>query len=206
MQRQFETCSTPDRGYMGDRARGASLGRSNRDSTSTVRRLRADITATEQRIACYSEPSSAYLFSGTSRTQAECIAREQAELLELQKTLPAAERAAANDSPKFHLRRIRLDSGGYDQGGAYWGHGGYLFEAFTADGQEFMTLRIDRGDISAAFEARGGQAAIAAGREQPKTRAGQHALKFLYHWAAYGPRETAKDAVRAEYPGARFYR
>jgi hypothetical protein len=27
----------------------------------------------------------------------------------------------ACDSP-FTLRRIRLDSGGYDQGGSYWGH------------------------------------------------------------------------------------
>jgi hypothetical protein len=28
---------------------------------------------------------------------------------------------------RFTLRRIRLDNGGYDSGGAYWGHGQPLF-------------------------------------------------------------------------------
>ncbi|WP_316227727.1 hypothetical protein [Bradyrhizobium sp. SZCCHNR3015] len=28
---------------------------------------------------------------------------------------------------RFTLQRIRLDSGGYDSGGAYWGHGQPLF-------------------------------------------------------------------------------
>jgi hypothetical protein len=27
----------------------------------------------------------------------------------------------------FHLLRVRLDSGGYDSGGAYWGHGEPLY-------------------------------------------------------------------------------
>lgn len=35
---------------------------------------------------------------------------------------------------RIHLRRARLDSGGYDAGGAYWGHGQPLYAAVDADG------------------------------------------------------------------------
>lgn len=31
---------------------------------------------------------------------------------------------------KFHLERVLLDSGGYDNGGAYWGLGDPLYVAF----------------------------------------------------------------------------
>ncbi len=34
----------------------------------------------------------------------------------------------------IYLRRVRLDAGGYDQGGAYWGHGIPLWEAMDQDG------------------------------------------------------------------------
>lgn len=38
--------------------------------------------------------------------------------------------AAIPDHPhKFYLRRPRLDAGGYDPGGAYWGHGEPLWWA-----------------------------------------------------------------------------
>lgn len=36
---------------------------------------------------------------------------------------------------KFHLERVRLDSGGYDNGGAYWGYGAPLYYAH-GDGAE----------------------------------------------------------------------
>lgn len=42
---------------------------------------------------------------------------------------------------KMHLRRVYLDSGGYDSGRSYWGHGEPMYEAFSADGDEFITLR-----------------------------------------------------------------
>lgn len=32
---------------------------------------------------------------------------------------------------KVHLRRVRLDVGGYDEGGAYWGTGEPLWHAYT---------------------------------------------------------------------------
>lgn len=66
-----------DKGWMGDRARGASMGRPDRG-------------------------------------------------------LPCA--CAVAGSHKFHLRKINLDSGGYDSGGAYWGHGQQLWWATSIDG------------------------------------------------------------------------
>lgn len=32
---------------------------------------------------------------------------------------------------KLHVRRVPLDKGGYDQGGAYWGLGDRLYVAYT---------------------------------------------------------------------------
>lgn len=41
---------------------------------------------------------------------------------------------AARDLPrKFYVRRIQLNSGGYDNGGAYWGLGAPLYLAETVD-------------------------------------------------------------------------
>ena len=42
------------------------------------------------------------------------------------------------EGTEYHIktskRRIYLDSGGYDYGGAYWGHGKPLFAEYTKDG------------------------------------------------------------------------
>jgi len=35
---------------------------------------------------------------------------------------------------KFTLQRVRIDSGGYDQGGAYWGLGAPLYHAYAETG------------------------------------------------------------------------
>ena len=42
---------------------------------------------------------------------------------------------------KVSLRGVRLDSGGYDAGGAYWGFGKPLFSALSADGAVDMIFR-----------------------------------------------------------------
>ena len=39
-------------------------------------------------------------------------------------------------SGKTHLARVRLDSGGYDPGGAYWGTGEPIFVAWDDEGGE----------------------------------------------------------------------
>lgn len=84
--------TTPDRGWMGDRRRGASLGRG---------RVLGDPSHRDNRIL-------------------------------------------------FHLCRIRLDRGGYDPGGAYWGLGPPLWEAWDNGGEAYMTWRT--GNREAAKE------------------------------------------------------
>lgn len=43
------------------------------------------------------------------------------------------------------LFKVRLDSGGYDDGGAYWGHGGgYLYCAIDDDGNRQFTRAYSR--------------------------------------------------------------
>jgi hypothetical protein len=43
-------------------------------------------------------------------------------------------RASLDTSARLYLRRVRLDSGGYDSGGAYWGIGAPLWVAMDQDG------------------------------------------------------------------------
>lgn len=42
---------------------------------------------------------------------------------------------------KVYVSRVRLDAGGYDSGGAYWGHGMPLYWAYTSDGSFSDFLR-----------------------------------------------------------------
>lgn len=52
-----------------------------------------------------------------------------------------------NYSGKLYLRRIRLDSGGYDVNGTYFGHGGPLFWCASDDTTiDFMLRASDRKD------------------------------------------------------------
>lgn len=47
-------------------------------------------------------------------------------------------------SGKIYLRRIRLNSGGYDNGGAYWGLGQPLWETQDQDGNGLIFRESDR--------------------------------------------------------------
>lgn len=52
----------------------------------------------------------------------------------------------------LHLVRLRLDSGGYDAGGVYWGHGAPLYAVHDAGGDFYETLRArSRDDAKAKF-------------------------------------------------------
>lgn len=44
---------------------------------------------------------------------------------------------------KVHLRKVNLDSGGYDNGGAYWGFGLPLFRCYSKDGKFDQFFRAD---------------------------------------------------------------
>jgi hypothetical protein len=59
--------------------------------------------------------------------------------------------ASAAPAGKFSLQRVYLDSGGYDSGGAYWGHGQRLYWYASEDGAADGYLRaFDRDDAKAA--------------------------------------------------------
>lgn len=41
--------------------------------------------------------------------------------------------SVAGAKPRLYVQRVRLDSGGYDSGGAYWGHGAALWRISDND-------------------------------------------------------------------------
>lgn len=47
------------------------------------------------------------------------------------------------EGTRFYLRRIRLDNGGYDSGGAYWGVGAPLYGYESQDGEVYGYLRAE---------------------------------------------------------------
>lgn len=52
---------------------------------------------------------------------------------------------------RLYLRRIPIDSGGYDPGGAYWGLGAPLYEAFDDSGGFYWTERGTRESVKASI-------------------------------------------------------
>lgn len=58
---------------------------------------------------------------------------------------------AATQSPKVTLQRVRLDSGGYDPTGAYFGRGSPLYWAATDDGALDITFRAADRDAAKAY-------------------------------------------------------
>lgn len=47
--------------------------------------------------------------------------------------------APLNAAQRIHLQRVKLDSGGYDRGGAYWGVGEPLFVAWDdTEGEVYL--------------------------------------------------------------------
>jgi hypothetical protein len=44
-----------------------------------------------------------------------------------------------NTRVRLHVARVRLDSGGYDSGGAYWGMGAPLYRVWSDDAVETPT-------------------------------------------------------------------
>jgi hypothetical protein len=57
------------------------------------------------------------------------------------------------ESGRMYLRRVRIDSGGYDQGGAYWGLGAPLYECQDQDGNTRIFRARDRDAAKAAIRA-----------------------------------------------------
>jgi hypothetical protein len=61
----------------------------------------------------------------------ETIERGKAEYLEALRNMPH----------RFQLQRAPLDAGGYDAGGAYWGHGERVYLARSENGRIFRSFR-----------------------------------------------------------------
>ncbi|MFC5509286.1 hypothetical protein [Bosea massiliensis] len=138
-------------GYGGDWSRGAPLGRGTKaPEHRTAAELEAEFIRLSQRISvCLrlkeARPSEGYKARYWQEEADECKA-ERETIRALIKA--AGERAAY--SPKVTLQRIRLDSGGYDHCGAYWGHGQPLFWAATDDGELDATFRASNRDAAKA--------------------------------------------------------
>ena len=60
--------------------------------------------------------------------------------------------AEALDVKKLHLERVRLNSGGYDPGGAYWGHGAPLYVAWGDGADEVQEMFLRASDREEAKE------------------------------------------------------
>lgn len=169
-----------DRGYMGDRSRGASMGRGDIDPHTVIKRLREEIADDTSRADDHeSDPHlDWHIWPAGSDARADMIGAARSRVTKNQARLDALICwTEPTTMPRVHLAEIRLDSGGYDTGGAYWGHGGWPWEAWTDDGAYYQTGRVYRADIAATFASVGGAV-----------------------------RETAKRAVRESLPDARFYR
>lgn len=56
------------------------------------------------------------------------------------------------ETPRLHLVRVPLDSGGYDSGGAYWGHGAPLYCVWDDETNGVQYVRAaDREQARARF-------------------------------------------------------
>ena len=129
-------------GYMGDWSRGAPMGRpSILPETETPEALEGSAQLMEAyaaRAERLKENRPSDCFKPIYWQAAAADFREQAAAYRAR--IPAA-RAMATYQPKVTLQRIRLDSGGYDPQGAYWGVGQPLYWAATDDGQLDSTFR-----------------------------------------------------------------
>lgn len=145
-------------GYMGDWRRGAPLGRA---SVTPQNKPCAAPGLISYRCA---SPYGWIMIGATDHDDAmrEALrSSPHAERRNLQiwngvEYVPATDEPAAtvhnsvSYSPKVTLQRVRLDSGGYDPCGAYWGCGEPLYWAATDDGELDTTFRAHDRDAAKA--------------------------------------------------------
>lgn len=96
-------------------------------------------------------------------------------------------RPAGGEPVTLRIAPITLDKGGYDPGGAYWGTGGWLWEAWDDTSETYLTGRVMPADRHTAFERRGGV---------PIGEPGHDAFAARYDWTAHGNHYTAADQIR----------
>jgi len=124
-------------GYLGDWKRGAPMGRPDVGAHIEAKHLRKRRANVESRLEWMRE-------IGEAR-EAEHVA---AQLAKIDAELGALNLAAPL---KFTLQRVRLDSGGYDPQGAYWGAGQPLYWAADESGEIELTFRAEDRDDAKAY-------------------------------------------------------
>lgn len=139
-------------GYMGDWSRGAPLGRATiGPDPRSMDELQADFVAACQRQDLALRLKETRPADGFKASCWEAAAAHYKEEREMIKAHVKALEARQSQSPKVTLQRVRLDSGGYDPAGAYWGIGSPLYWAATDDGSFDSTFRADDRDDAKAI-------------------------------------------------------
>ena len=144
---------TPDSGWMGNPARGASMGRPSHGPAADIEGL--EFWASKNRksaMSCREEMLKYDIDSHEARTFHALGLKYDYEAAALE-TQAREARAAIAAPIKFNLQRVRLDSGGYDSGGAYWGHGAPLWAAWSDATSDYFRAQ-DREGAKAAVRAK----------------------------------------------------
>jgi hypothetical protein len=131
-----EYAKNAPQGYMGDWSRGAPLGRSAKGDLRTAAELEAEFVQACVRLSDalrLKENRPADGYKAACWEAAAEAAREEKEVFRaLHKAATARE--SAEYAPKVTLRRVRIDSQGYDPEGAYFGINNPIYWAATDDG------------------------------------------------------------------------
>lgn len=128
-------------GYCGDWRRGAPLGRPTIGDTRTAAEIESAFIENAQRLSDalrLKEKRPGDIFKASAWEAAAAHYREERDAL---KAAFKAAKERESASPKVTLQRVRLDSGGYDSQGAYWGQGDPLYWAATDCGSYDSTFR-----------------------------------------------------------------
>jgi hypothetical protein len=128
---------------MGDPRRGAAMGRPALPCSATDHAaLRARIAKFRGFLAHYETltPRDREGLAHQIRADRAAIERMESELAAL----------GPEPAPKVRMQRVRLDSGGYDSGGAYWGRGAPLYWAGSDCGLVEMWFRAADRDAAKA--------------------------------------------------------
>jgi len=124
-------------GYMGDPRRGAAMGRAD---------VGAHIEAGEIRRRRDNQADALGYFRASDvqwrdKREQERHGQRLADCLAATETALAHAESRLAAPLKITLRRLRLDSGGYDPEGAYFGHGAPLYRAADESGEYDSTFR-----------------------------------------------------------------
>lgn len=122
------------------KATGASHGHKTRQAAEDRARQEIEGAAQYDNIHYKSTKASPHGFGGVDLPKA--YSQYGASMGRRSALTEDGERVEVRRAPaRISLRKIKLDSGGYDSGGAYWGSGASLYRATDADGDVELFFR-----------------------------------------------------------------